>query len=335
MATLLPYVTTSLTIDDTNGNRGHTAVLSASQLSDLAPAPIRWPNCNIDALTIDGGSGATRYEINGIPAATIINAGSGNDTFDVGLYAELFSLSIPALTLHGGDGTNSLDGPDGVNTWTIRGSDAGTLNGTLDFSAVASLTGGDASDDFIFANGARITGEIHGRGGINQLDYSAYRTGVYVNLLTGAATGTGGISNISQVFGSGTSDVLVGAGTGILLEETAGRNLMIGGAGGNATLDSGSGQDIVIAGSTKFDDDQTALHAIESYWAAYAGSLIPGCGWLVVGYHRRLRGLNASTVKDHKGDGDVLTLGSATDWLFWRNDGVDDLTGVAAKTTLI
>ena len=83
----------------------------------------------------------------------------------------------------------------------------------------------------------------------------------------GVATGTGGITNIQDVLGSGQGDVLVGDGTGVELVETAGRNLMIGGSGGGATLQSGDGQDIVIAGSTNYDDKHDALAAIEAYWS--------------------------------------------------------------------
>src|SRR5437016_2471424 len=62
----------------------------------------------------------------------------------------------------------------------------------------------------------------------------------------------------------GRERVLVGNGAGVLLVETAGKNLIIGGTSGAATLQSGSGQDIVIAGNTFYDNDQAALLAIEN-----------------------------------------------------------------------
>jgi hypothetical protein len=120
---------------------------------------------------------------------------------------------------------------------------------------VDNLTGGAAENGFVFITDAgvsgAISGELDGGGGVdNELDYSGYHNSVFVNMLTGAATGTGGITNIQQVNGSGQGDVLVGDGTGVVLVETAGKNLMIGGTGGGAKLGSGDGQDIVIAGST-------------------------------------------------------------------------------------
>ena len=54
-------------------------------------------------------------------------------------------------------------------------------------------------------------------------------------------------------------------------------------------LDSGSGQDIVIAGSTIYDNNAVALQAIESYWSTYGNDA-----------------------------GDTTDLGSAYDWLLWR-----------------
>ena len=75
-----------------------------------------------------------------------------------------------------------------------------------------------------------------------------------VKLVTGMATGTSGISNIQQVNGSGQGDVLVGNASGVLPVETAAKNLIIGGADGGAMLDSGAGQDIVIAGSTIYNN---------------------------------------------------------------------------------
>jgi hypothetical protein len=135
-------------------------------------------------------------------------------------------------------------------------------------------------------------------------------------MLTGMATGTGGISHIQQVYGSGQGDVLVGDGTGILLAETSGKNLIIGGTGGDNTLMSGSGQDIVIAGSTIDDSDQTVLLGIESL-SNRSKSLDQLVNLLS-------NVLNGATVEHHDGAGDTITLGSANDWLFWRTMGAGE-----------
>lgn len=240
------------------------------------------------------------------------------------------------VSVTGGSASNTLTGANTANTWDITGNNAGNINGSVTFAAFANLTGGTANDSFVFGNGASVSGTINGGAGTNGLNYSAYLTGVYVNLLSGVATGTGGITNILQVYGSGQGDVLVGNGTGVLLVETAGKNLMIGGTGGQATLDSGFGQDTVIAGSTTYDNNQVALQAIESYWSTNAGSFAQRVAALSSGIPGGYT-LNASTVKHHGGNGDVIALGSANDWLFWRKigTGADMLTGTPGQSTLI
>jgi hypothetical protein len=102
------------------------------------------------------------------------------------------------------------------NTWNIAGSNAGTLAsasiaGLVNFTSVQNLTGGAANNTFVFMDGAGIAGNIQG-GGSGALDYSAYTTGVSVNLQTDTATGVGGtISGIQSLTGGGGNNTLVGA----------------------------------------------------------------------------------------------------------------------------
>jgi Ca2+-binding RTX toxin-like protein len=182
-----------------------------------------------------------------------------------------------------------------------------------------------------------VTGKIIGNTtATNRLDYTAYTTGIYVNLLYKLATGTGGISNIQQVYGGSGNDIIVGAGSGILLQAGSGNNLIIGGTG-QATINSGSGQDLVIAGSTSYDGNNSILMVIEAYWADTAiafstrVALLSGAG-TPTGHYK----LTSSTVK-HAAASDTIVLGSADDWLFWRKTGTDadHLTGTPEKSTFI
>ena len=268
----------------------------------------------------------------------VVNAGSGSDTFAVA------AMPVADVTLVGGAApTNFLTGPDIASTWSLEGSNGGILTATgnsatkVDFTRVENLTGGDAGNDFAFQKGASI-GTINGGAGVNQLDYSAYQASVVVDLLIGLATGTIGISNIQEVDGSGRGDVLVGDGTGVKLVETTGNNLIIGGAGGDDTLDSGSGQDIVIAGSTIYDDNYAALVYIERFWSmtgntfAFRVAALSGVTPIHLAYR-----LNTSTVSHNATTGDTIDLGSATDWVFWRMSGAgaDTLSGTPEQSTLI
>ena len=268
----------------------------------------------------------------GTSLSVVVNGSSGGNTFVVS------AMPDHKVTLNGGSGNNTLIGPNVASTWDIDGSDAGTLNNTVGFANVANLTGGNSGNDFVFESrvkGTNINGVIDGGSGVNELDYSNYRDSVYVNMLSGAATATGAIENIQQVYGSGLGDVLVGNGLGILLAETAGRNLIIGGVNGDATLMSGSGQDIVIAGSTAYDRAPGFLLAIEASWSMTGVTFAQRVAELSA--QNGLYELNVSTVTHHIGMADTIDLGSASDWLFWRSSGhgADTLTGTPRQSTLI
>src|SRR5262249_34861839 len=121
----------------------------------------------------------------------------------------------------GGSSSDTLTGENVASTWAL-GSTQTYADGTatLTFSAFESLQGGSAADtfnisanttanlsgnggndNFNFSAGAGVSGVIDGKAGTNALNYAAYTTGIYVNLLTGTATGTGGILAIQNVTG--------------------------------------------------------------------------------------------------------------------------------------
>ena len=113
----------------------------------------------------------------------------------------------------GGSGSNTLTGTNTANTWDITGSNAGTFNTTITFSAFQNLTGGTSTDDFVFSNGAAVTGTIDGTSSSgNQFDFSLYTTAVSVNLQTGASTG-GNFTNIQSFTGGTGSNTLTGTNT--------------------------------------------------------------------------------------------------------------------------
>ena len=136
-------------------------------------------------------------------------------------------------------------------------------------------------------------GKIDGGGGINELDYSAYTNVVNVDLLAGTATNiTGGIANISDVFGGSNNDILQGSaadnflfgnggndyidgrGGNDVLTGNAGNDTLIGGDGrdllfgglGTDNLNGGAGQDILFNGTTNFDTDTATLDSLLTFW---------------------------------------------------------------------
>ncbi len=186
---------------------------------------------NVQTVVIDAGT----HDVAGSDADTVtiasdlvatglgsltISTGSGNDTLVV--------LSPPVadgtFSFDGGTGSDTIWGPAADVTWNLSGSYAGNLDGTtgLVFTNVESLVGGSGQDTFVFVDGVSFAGTIDGGGGTNTLDYSAWTTGVTVNLAAGTATGTTAISYIQDVIGGFGNDTLTGDANDNVLVGTAG-----------------------------------------------------------------------------------------------------------------
>ncbi|NJN91999.1 MAG: CHAT domain-containing protein, partial [Leptolyngbyaceae cyanobacterium RM2_2_4] len=101
--------------------------------------------------------------------------------------------------IDGAAGSNALIGDNTANTWQLLGTDAGSVNGVVEFSNIGNLTGGDAADTFIFSDGATLSSSIDGAPGFDTLDYSDYTTPVTVDLDQNQATGTAGVFNTEGV----------------------------------------------------------------------------------------------------------------------------------------
>lgn len=218
------------------------------------------------AVTVNLSNG-TATGTTGVSAISNIIGGQGNDTL---------TGDANANNLNGGPGSDHLNGGGGADTFprgTADGAGADTItepDGTgvpLDFSSFdtplvftisatavtvssngnvlatgptkGTLRGGSANDRFVFADGATYDGTIDGGGGANLLDYSAYTTGVSVNLTNGTSTGTAGVLQIRDITGGASRDRLVG---------DAGNNVIVGG-GGNDVVDGKDGNDIVRGGN--------------------------------------------------------------------------------------
>ena len=125
--------------------------------------------------------------------------------------------------------------------WTLHGT-----VGAIAFAGFENLTGGTGDDTFQFQGGS--FGTIAGGGGADELDYSAATAGVVVNLTTGQAMATGGVSGIANVTGSDFDDTLIGSAADNTLLGGTGNDILLGG-GGNDTLTGGTGADILVGGS--------------------------------------------------------------------------------------
>ncbi|KPK33736.1 MAG: hypothetical protein AMS24_00210 [Chlamydiae bacterium SM23_39] len=162
---------------------------------------------NIEVL--NGNSGDNTYNMNG-GDMEFINEISGNNIYNInggtltsitgGSNDDIFYLNGGTIsTINGGvGGVNTLVGPNVVNTWNITGINSGDVGG-VSFSHITDLTGNLQPDTFVFSDQKGVAGIVNGIGLDNTLDYSNYTPPVYVDLVGGTATGTGGILNIQNV----------------------------------------------------------------------------------------------------------------------------------------
>jgi hypothetical protein len=131
--------------------------------------------------------------------------------------------------------------------------------------------------------------------------------------------------------GGGGNDVLVGGGGNDTLISGKGRDLLIGGAGA-AHLVGNSGDDILIAGTTAFDNNEAALAAIMAEWTSnrsYADRVAnlsgTGTGPSSNGSYYLIASGPSATVFDN-GASNVLNGGGGMDW-FFANLALDSING--------
>jgi len=195
-----------------------------------------------DTLTGNSGDDIYRFQ-DGWGADTVIEAAdNGIDALD---FSEV--TADLSFTIHVG-GTVSVT--DGTNT-------------VANVANVENLVGGSGTNTFKFDNGAAFAGTLQGgAGGINVLDYSAYTSGVQVNLGEGAATGTGGVGNINDIIGGAGNDTLVGDDMTNVIRGNGGLNTLRGGAGSDTYVITGSWQNDTLEEEEDEGWDTVDLSAI-------------------------------------------------------------------------
>ena len=110
-------------------------------------------NIGANIGVVQGIGGENQFNLN-VGTATTLTGGSGNDTFN---------LNGGAVTnpIDGGDGTNTINGQNIVNAWTISSANAGSV-GAISFTKIQNLNGGNTTDVFSFNAGSSISGNIDG-----------------------------------------------------------------------------------------------------------------------------------------------------------------------------
>lgn len=142
-----------------------------------------------------------------------------------------------------GSGGDTLTGANATATWVFSGTNAGSYNTKTLFVGMANIVGGTGADTFKFNNAAMITGSLDGGGGTDTVNYAAYSTAVVVNLADGSATGVdGGADGMLKNIENATG----GKSTNVLIGDAA-ANVLIGGEWRNVII-GGGGVNTLTAG---------------------------------------------------------------------------------------
>jgi len=181
----------------------------------------------VSIQNLTGGSGNDQFTFgNGVALSGTIDGGGGINTLDYTSYSTLVFANIQTKTATGvdsftnitdfigGSGSNTLTGPNLNNTWELILTNSGYLDSFFyKFTNFENLIGGTMNDDFVFDNGATITGSINGGLGSNTFDFTAYMTPVSINIGSGVATGASSFSNIQNFIGGSDNNTLTGPNT--------------------------------------------------------------------------------------------------------------------------
>lgn len=164
-----------------------------------------------------------------------VDANSRIETFS---FADGTNINVSTMlaAYAGTNGSDQISG-DSATNWLSGGAGNDVLSGLAGDDI---LSGGDGDDTLVGGAGAD---RLYGGNGSDTADYSASQAGVNVSLVAGAMNSGGDaqgdiLSDIENITGSASNDILIG---------NAGNNTLLGNAGDD-TLDGGGGTDTLMGG---------------------------------------------------------------------------------------
>lgn len=164
--------------------------------------------------------------------------------------------NAPFLTTITNDGT--IQGTQLIGIKIISNfADVIVNNGTITGGGGTAIQFGTGNNTLQIGTSSVINGTSDGGAGTDTLDYTNFAGAVSVDLASGTATGTGGVTNFENVIGGAGTDTLTGDGNANVLNGGAGADTMAG-AGGNdlyyvdnisdvVTENGNAGYDIILA----------------------------------------------------------------------------------------
>jgi acrosin len=197
-------------------------------------------------FTLTGQDSGTLSTILGgtFSGINLLTGGAGNDRF---VFANGGSLVGPG-NIDGGAGNNTIVGDDGTRTFTVTGSNAGTVSTILagTFANIQNLTGGAAADTFRFNDGGTLAGNIDGGAGNNSLTGDNTGRTYTINATNGGTVSVilgGTFSNIENLTGGSGNDTFQFVTPGTL----AGN--IDGGGGTNTVIGDNTGRTFTLTGA--------------------------------------------------------------------------------------
>jgi Ca2+-binding RTX toxin-like protein len=182
-----------------SGEGSVDGLISGGENTDMVRGP---DSDNVWTLTEAAGGTLNGQTFSGVEN---LSGGSGEDLFIVETGGGTTG------TLDGGEGSDTLVGPDAPNAWTITGANAGELNGQS-FGDIENLTGGADADTFTFLLGGSLSGVLSGGLGFDTL-VGADTSNVWT--VTGLDAGTlngQSFQEIENLLGGAEQDLFVFAG---------------------------------------------------------------------------------------------------------------------------
>jgi len=233
--------------------------------------------------TLNGRGGNDNFNI--LQAVTgTVNGGTGNDTFDLSANIsgiidgdagdDTFNINASGLTfsdIRGGDNTDTVRGPDAANTWIVNADGGGTLNGTIGFSQMETLTGGIGTEIDTFTVNTGVTiGTLNGQAGGDKFTINgnvatlnggtgndiidiesngrvtlALNGDAGTDTITVKATDTTNYGEVASISGGADADTINvntnGRVTGVITGNDGGDNITINGTANS--VDAGAGND--------------------------------------------------------------------------------------------
>ncbi|MDQ0322317.1 Ca2+-binding RTX toxin-like protein [Pararhizobium capsulatum DSM 1112] len=339
-----------------SGNFSDSAGSDTSGLTPGGPDGIN--DGDGDGIDIDGqatienygtirGTGAGGHGSDGLPNTSEgIAAGGGTFTNFAGALITGLGLGIliddssqgnaPFLTtiINNGiiSGTNSV----GIRIISVL-ADTITNNGMISGGGGTAIRFGDGNNTLVIGASSTINGLTDGEGGTNTLDYSTFGSGAAINLLTGAATGTGGVGNFQNVIGSAGVDNITGNAGANRIDGKGGADTMSGGSGNDTYIVDNAG-DVVVESSTDGTSDKVATrvsYALSTSAYIEQLSTTSSTGTTAINLTgnsiaQAITGNAGANKIDGKGGADTMTGGGSSDTYYVDNAGdvvVESSTG--------